>query len=68
MVISFVIESAQEVSKGHFTCSIDTNGYRGIGISFEFDPRAAIRNDGSVIDIFTGLVDRFIVVRARGAN
>ena len=63
LFVRFEVESAKEVREWHFTRTVDTNGDSGGIIGLKFNPRAAIWNELSGEDIFTGLVNGLIVIR-----
>ena len=68
MFVGFKIKSAKEIRYGHFSCTVNANGYIGRRIGLQFNPRAAIGNNGSGEDISAALVNGFIIIRAWRTN
>ena len=55
-LIRLPAECAHQNRRRHFAVPIDTDGDRPIGIRFQFDPRAAIRNHLTAVNVFAEAV------------
>ena len=66
--VGFKVEGAQEIRQWHFSGTVDTHRNRAGRIGFEFNPRAAIGNDGCVEDIFARHIDSLVIVTAGASD
>ena len=61
-------QRTDEVRHGHLAVTVDTDGNNAVGIGFQFDPRAAVRNELGGIDFLPESVHFLFVVYAGRAD
>ncbi len=57
-------ERTQQNRRADFTLSVDVYPKNALGVLLEFKPRSAVGNNGSIVNLLTGLIPRRRVVRS----